>query len=149
LIVLIVLAVAVLLARAVGFAGVETADSWVGATRVGLAVMFCFTASAHFTRMRHDLVRMVPPWAPRPGAVVAFTGVCETLGAIGLLFPATRVVAAAGLILFLIAVFPANVHAARAGVTLRDKPATPLWLRGPMQLLFIVLICWSGLVAER
>ncbi len=35
--------------------------------------------------------------------------------------------------------FPANVRAARTGVTLHGKPATALWLRAPMQFLFIVL----------
>jgi hypothetical protein len=33
----------------------------------------------------------------------------------------------------------ANIHAARAGVTLRGRPATNLWLRIPMQILFIAI----------
>ena len=59
--------------------------------------------------------------------------------------PKTGLQRAAGmaLVLFLIAVFPANVRAARTGVTLRGKPATPLWLRLPLQLLFIGLTIWS------
>jgi uncharacterized membrane protein len=47
-----------------------------------------------------------------------------------------------GLIVFFIAVSPANVRAARSGVALRGKPATGLWLRAPMQLLFIALAWW-------
>ena len=47
------------------------------------------------------------------------------------------------LILFFIAVLPANVHAAQAQVTLRGRSATPLWLRVPMQILFIGLAWWS------
>ncbi len=149
MVVLIVLAVGILVARAVGFVGVEAMNSWPAATRLGLAAMLFFTATAHFTPMRRDLAQMVPPWIPRPEAVVLFTGTCEILGAIGLLLPRTRSVAAVALILFLVAVFPANVHAARAGVTLRGKPATPLWLRAPMQLLFLGLVCWSGLLAAQ
>ena len=57
------------------------------ATRVGLAVMFCFTAAAHFDSMPADLVRMVPPMIPNPEFMVSFTGICEILGAIGLLVP--------------------------------------------------------------
>jgi len=148
MLVLIVLVAGVLISRTLGFVGVEAFDSWPAATRAGLALMFLFTASAHFTSMRHDLARMVPAWMPQPGTVVFLTGFCEILGAIGLLVPATRAAAAVGLILFLIAVFPANVHAARAGVTLRGKPATALALRLPMQILFIVLIWWSGLATR-
>src|SRR5712691_11646054 len=105
--------------------------------------MLFFTASAHFNAMKSDLVRMVPPWIRNPRAIVYFTGFCEVLGAIGLLVPTTRKVAAIALIVFFVAVFPANVRADRERLTLRGKPATPLWLRAPMQLLFILLAWWS------
>jgi uncharacterized membrane protein len=42
----------------------------------------------------------------------------------------------------LIAMFPANVHAARTGVTLRGQPPTPLWFRAPLQLGLIVWAWW-------
>ena len=51
--------------------------------------------------------------------------------------------AAYALIVFFLAVLPANIHAARAGATLRGKPATSLWLRIPMQVLFIGVAFWS------
>src|SRR5438876_193162 len=93
----------------------ETARRGAREPRVGLAVMFVFTAIAHFNAMRADLVKMVPPWVPAPGLMVTFTGLCEIAGAVGLLIPATRPLAAVALIVFLLAVLPANVHAARAG----------------------------------
>jgi uncharacterized membrane protein len=105
--------------------------------------MLLFTASAHFTPMKEDLIRMTPQWVPQPRAMVFVTGLCEIAGAIGLVVPMTRRAAGIALILFFIAVMPANIHAARAGVTLRGRPATPLWLRLPMQILFIVLAWWS------
>jgi uncharacterized membrane protein len=46
------------------------------------------------------------------------------------------------LILFLLAVFPANVKAAREQVSLGGRPATPLALRLPMQVLLIGLTWW-------
>jgi len=70
-------------------------------------------------------------------AVIYFTGVCEILGAIGLLVTTVRRVAAVVLTVLLLAVLPANIHAPRAGVTLRGEVATPLAVRVPMQLLFI------------
>jgi uncharacterized membrane protein len=140
-----VLAVSTLLARGAGAIGLDALDSWPAATRAGLAVMLLFTASAHFTSMRSDLEKMVPPWIRNPRAVIVFTGICEILGAIGLLLPRTRLAAAVALIAFFVAVFPANVRADRRRLTQRGKPATPLWLRAPKQALFILLTWWSGI----
>jgi uncharacterized membrane protein len=149
MIVLTVLIVAIVIARVAGAAGVARLDSWAAAVRLGLAVMLLFTGSAHFTGMRHDLARMVPDAVPYPMAVITFTGLCEILGAIGLLVPGVRRAAGVALVVFFIAVLPANIHAARAGVTLRGEPATPLAVRIPMQLLFIGLTWWSAVSTRK
>jgi uncharacterized membrane protein len=141
---LIVLIVVALLARLAGRLGIVALRNWTAAVRVGLAVMLCFTAAAHFNSMRADLIRMVPPAVPNPEFMVTFTGVCEIVGAIGLLVPQTRRIAAAALVVFLVAVLPANIHAARAEVTLGGAAATPLVPRIALQLLFIGLVCWVG-----
>jgi uncharacterized membrane protein len=60
-----------------------------------------------------------------------------------LLVPGLQRAAGLALIVFLVAVLPANIHAARAKVPLRGRPPTPLWLRVPMQILFIGLAWWS------
>ncbi len=144
---LIVLIVVTLLARGIGQLGVAPLRSWAASTRLGLAGMLCFTAVAHFNHMRPDLVAMVPPSVPNPEFMVTFTGICEVLGAVGLLVPRTRRIAAVALIVFLIAVLPANIHAAQAGVTLGGAPATPLVPRIALQALFIGLVWWSGVRA--
>lgn len=146
---LIVLTVVVLLGRLLGQFGVTHLRDWAACTRLGLAVMFCFTAAAHFNSMRADMIAMVPPSVPYPAFMVTFTGVCEILGALGLLVPQTRRLAAAALIVFLFAVLPANIHAAQAGVTLRGAPATPIVPRIALQVLFMVLIWWSGFRRRR
>ena len=128
--------------RATGAVGVGAVDSWQVATRVGMAVMFAFTAVAHFNRMRPDLIRMVPPQFPNPAALVTFTGILEVLGGVGLMLPALSRWAAVGLALLLIALFPANIHAVRSGATLGGRPATPLALRLPLQLVWIALLIW-------
>jgi uncharacterized membrane protein len=92
--------------------------------------------------MRPDLIRMVPPWLPNPEALVTFTGIAELVGAVGLLVPIVSRWAAVGLALLLVALFPANVHAARAGLILKGRPATPLVIRLPLQLIWIGLLCW-------
>jgi uncharacterized membrane protein len=48
------------------------------------------------------------------------------------------------LIAMLVAIFPANIRAAREGLKVGGRPATRLWLRAPMQILFIGLLSWSG-----
>ena len=146
---LIVLVAATLLARAIGQFAAGPLRDWAAATRVGLAVMFCFTAAAHFNSTRADLIAMVPPFVPNPDFMVTFTGICEILGAIGLLLPLTRRLAAVALIVMLMAILPANIHAARAGVTLRGSPPTPLVPRVALQGLFIGLLWWSGVRQSR
>ena len=145
---LIVLVVVTVLARLTGqlIAGLR---GWAPATRIGLAVMFCFTAAAHFNSMRGDMIRMVPPGVPYPELMVTFTGICEILGAIGLLVWRTRRVAAVALIVFLLAVLPANIHAAMSGATLRGQPPTPLAPRVALQALFIGLVWWSGVRKDQ
>ena len=140
-----VLLISLLLYRAIGALGLAALATWTGATRYALATMLLFTASAHFTKMKRDLVRMMPDWIPRPMALIYFTGVCEIAGAIGLLLPSLRQAAGIALIVFFIVVFPANVKAARTGVAVGGKRTTPLWLRASMQVLFIVLTWWSSL----
>ena len=141
---LLVMSVSILLSRALGAGGLLPVGSWAVATRVGLAVMLLFTASAHFTKMKADLARMVPPALPRPELLVAVTGVLEIAGAVGLLIPSTASLAAYALMALLIAMLPANVNAAKAGVTLRGRPATPLLLRIPLQIVWIGLLWWSA-----
>jgi uncharacterized membrane protein len=130
--------------RAAGALGVRAFLTWRDSGRWALAVMLIFAASAHFTAMRHDLAKMVPAAIPQPLAIIYITGVLEIAGAVGLLFPRTRRLAAICLILFFIAVFPANVKAARENVSIGGNPATALWLRLPMQALFIWLAWWSA-----
>lgn len=146
---LIVLVATTLLARGLGQLGVAALRDWAAATRAGLAVMFCFTAAAHFNSMRPDMIAMVPPFVPNPGFMVTFTGVCEILGAIGLLVPMTRRLAGIALIVMLVAILPANVHAARTGVTLRGAPATPIVPRVALQGLFIGALWWSAVRQSR
>jgi uncharacterized membrane protein len=89
---------------------------------------------------------MVPRVFPRPRFMVYLTGVLEILGAVGLLVPVSRSFAGLGLVVLLVAMFPANVKAARKGIALRGKLPTPLWIRGPMQLLFIGMTLWVALL---
>ena len=112
--VIVALALGTLGARLVGWLGVDYVDSWPQAVAVGLAAMFVMTGVAHFVPpMRRDMIAIVPPRLPAPGLLVTITGVLELVGAVGLLYPPTRIAAAVCLFLLMLVMFPANVYAAR------------------------------------
>jgi uncharacterized membrane protein len=114
--VLIGLILGTLGARLVGWLGVDYVGSWPQAVAVGLAVMFVMTGVAHFVpAMRRDMIAIVPPRLPAAGLLVTITGVLELVGAVGLLYPPTRVAAAVCLFALMLVMFPANVYAARMG----------------------------------
>jgi len=111
---LIILLAGSVAARIVGWLGVDYVDTWGKAIAVGLAAMFVLTGVAHFVPLlRDNLIAIVPPQLPAPGLLVSITGVLEFLGAVGLLVPVTRVAAAVCLLLLMLAMFPANIYAAR------------------------------------
>jgi uncharacterized membrane protein len=115
--------------------------------RIALAVAFVVMGTLHFVPgPARGMAAMIPP-AMRivsPRALVAFTGVCELAGGIGLLLPATRVAAAVCLAVFLVVVFPANAYA--AGKTERFGAfATPLVPRAIMQVVLIGLCVFCAL----
>ena len=134
----------ILAARAAGALGVSSLDSWLPATRAGLALMFLFTGIAHFTRTRADLVRMVPPALPTRELLVTLTGIAELAGAMGLLIPSLARFSAWALAALLVAMFPANVYASRTQHTIGGRPHTPMIIRAPMQVLWIALLMWSA-----
>ena len=117
--------------------------------RWALAAMFLLTASAHFGSRRPDLVRMVPPPFPEPELLVTLTGIAEVLGAAGLLLPRTAPWAAGALALLLVALFPANVHAAREGLTIGGAPVTPLVPRAVLQAVFVAALAVAGRFGRR
>jgi len=143
--VLLVLLVSFILLRGVGWLGVEWLSSWREAGRGALAIMFLITSTAHFSGMKHDLAAMIPEPLPDGLWVIYLTGVFEIAGAIGLLVPRTRRIAAICLVLLMVALFPANVYAALNGIPLGGEAPTPLWLRAPMQLLFIGMLWWTSI----
>jgi uncharacterized membrane protein len=87
---------------------------------------------------------MMPEVLPAPLALVYISGVAEIMGGLGLILPATRKLAAWGLILLLLAVFPANVNMAVNDLPLGATPVPTwaLWARLPLQLVGIAWAYW-------
>lgn len=113
--------------------------------RIALSTLFAFTGVSHFL-LTEPMAQMVPPPFP-PVATVYATGVLEILGAIGLLLPGSRRLAAWCLFVFLVAVFPANVYAAMNATDLGGHVGGPayLWQRAPLQILFLAWTWYFGI----
>ena len=143
---LLVLLLSLLFMRGLGVAGIGLFASWPSDVANALALMLLLTASVHFTKTKEDLIRMVPAVFPFRPQIATITGLLELLGAVGLLIPATRGAAGICLALLFVAMFPANVRGAVRKLSLRGRPATPLWLRVPMQFVFIGAALFAALV---
>ena len=119
-------------------------DKTVRAAATALLGAFFIVAGAnHFV---HPSVyqRIVPPSLPAPALLVAISGAAEILGGIGVLLPATRKLAGAGLIVLLVAVFPANAYMAQHAQLYRDiASAAILDIRLPFQAVLIGWVWWA------
>jgi len=134
---LITLLLGTIAARCIGWLGVGYVNGWPAALAVGLAAMFILTGFAHFApRLRRDLIAIVPPRLPAPGHLVTITGLLELLGAAGLLLPVARVAAAVCLLVLMVAMFPANIYAARMPNPPKSM-TTQLPLRIAIEVVFL------------
>ena len=109
-----------------------------------LAALFIVSGTLHFVRTDFYL-RLMPPYLPAHRELVYLSGVIEFGLGVLLLVPRYTRLAAWGLIATLIAVFPANLHAAMtAGTPEAALPGEPLWqwLRLPVQAVFIAWAYW-------
>ncbi|GAB3978705.1 DoxX family protein [Spirosoma terrae] len=102
------------------------------------AVTYVAAGLNHFINPKMYLAIM-PPYIPSHKLMVVLSGIAEVMLGVGLLFPATRSLSAWGIILLLVAVFPANVYMATSN-RFRRFPAWLRWARLPLQG---VLIWWA------
>jgi uncharacterized membrane protein len=127
-----------------GHSGVLYFQGWQHALRAGLGIMFFLTASAHWGKRRPDLIAMVPASFPRAPLLVTLTGIAEIAGAIALQIPALASFAALGLFLMLIAIFPANVFAARNRLRIGGRSVPALLPRTLIQVVFLVALWFAA-----
>ena len=110
-------------------------------TRVIFGVFFIAAGANHF-RSPQFYEAIMPPYLPWPYALVILSGIAETVLGIGLLIPKTSQYSAWGLILLLVAVFPANIHMATHPELYPTIPQIALWIRLPLQGLLILWAYW-------
>ena len=110
---------------------------------VGVGVLH-FAAPAGF-------VKIVPAFLPAPLALVYISGFFEIAGGLGLLVTRVHRLAAWGLIALYVAVFPANINMALHDIQPSGGhiPTALLWLRLPLQILFIAAAWWLSRPSTR
>lgn len=110
-------------------------------------ILFVVSGISHFV-FPDVYLRIVPPLLPQPKYLVAISGIAEIAGGLGILVSTTRRVAAFGLVLLLIAVFPANIYMAVAHVPSTGSAGKSWlhWLRLPLQ---VPLIWWAWRYTRR
>ena len=108
-----------------------------------MAYFYINVGIKHFTEPEWFL-QIYPPLLPFGLAAVYISGFFEVLFGIMLLIPKTRYYAGWGLIVLLIAVFPANIYLAYTNGAAMDISAATAWGRLPFQALFIALAYWHS-----
>lgn len=108
---------------------------------IALCIMLLFTAMGHF-KFPDGMAKMIPSFIPSKKELVFITGVLEILAGLALLFPLFRYSAGVFLILFFIAILPANIYAAINQLdyqkgTYDGNGLKYLWFKIPMQLFLI------------
>ena len=116
-------------------------ERWRTALRLLLAVIFFIAGVLHIAHPR-PFVNIVPDWVPMAYQVVIVTGVCEVLGAFGLLIPRLRRLAGIMLALYAVCVFPANVKHAIHDLTIGGPGALGWGYHGPRLPFQLVIIWW-------
>ena len=139
--VLVVLAGTYVLARLLpSRRGRSSAD----AARVAMATAMGVAGASHLANPR-PFVQHLPAFVPARERVILGTGLLEMLLGAALAAPTRRrreiaLVLAA----YLIAVFPANVYVAVAGVRIEGLPgASHPWIRLPLQAVYVAWTFWA------
>jgi uncharacterized membrane protein len=112
-----------------------------------MALIYIFGGINHFVTTSF-YTAMMPPYLPAPLALVYLSGVCELVLGIAVLVPATRRLAAWGIIALLVAIYPANLYMWTSHMELNGKeiPTAFHVIRLGAQLF---LIYWAWTFARR
>lgn len=118
--------------------------------RISMALMLIATGIAHFTSS--DLmVEMMPEFLPAKREIVYFTGVCELLAVFGLIWDKSARLTSVLLIVFFLAVLPANIVGSIKEVRLGGMENGVIYLlfRVPLQIFFIFWVYYFGIRMNR
>ncbi|RZJ70900.1 DoxX family membrane protein [Flavobacterium sp.] len=104
-----------------------------------MAGLYILAGLNHFRKPRL-YARMIPDYLPNPKLLNILSGIAEISLGIGLCIPAVSRYSAVGIIVLLIAIFPANVYMLTNESAALGLPKWVRLVRLPLQLL---LIAWA------
>jgi uncharacterized membrane protein len=112
-----------------------------------MGLLYVAAGTLHFVFTQRYMA-MVPSYLPAHRALVWISGAAELAGGVGVLapFPVLQRAAARGLVVLLLAVFPANVSMIGNHAAYPRIPVWALWARLPMQ---VPLLYWAWLYARQ
>ena len=113
--------------------------SWRHAAQYGLGIAFVVAGTSHLVNTT-PFEQHLPEWVPAATTIIVISGIAEIVLGFALV-TARRSAPVVGLAaaVFLVAVFPANVYVAVAGVDVDGLPGGLYpWLRLPLQAVFVV-----------
>lgn len=103
-----------------------------------MTAFYVFAGVSHFAKPMFFL-KIMPSWVPFPEKVNLMVGAIEVILSLGLLVPFFRVYAAWGIIVLLVAVFPANIYHYQLARQ-KNKQVIATLIRLPVQGL---LLYWA------
>ena len=108
-----------------------------------IVMSWCYISAGllHFTNTNWFL-QIVPPYLPLKLELVYVSGFFEIIFGLMLVLPSWRYYAGWGLVLLLIAVYPANIYLAQTNGAAMNTSALVAWGRLPFQFLFIGIAYW-------
>ena len=112
-----------------------------------MSLLYISSGVQHFANASW-FMKIMPPYLSFHKELVYLSGVFEIILGTMLLFEKTRFLAGWGLILLLIAVFPANIYAAQTNGASMGTSAAVSWGRLPFQAVFIALAYWHTKVQK-
>lgn len=107
--------------------------------RLLLSAFFILAGIMHFEKTPAYL-SVMPPYIPHPFAAVYVSGLFEVLLGLLVIPVKTRRLAGWGLIVLLLAVFPANIHMALHPELFPRIPVWMLYLRLPVQFMLMIWV---------
>ena len=104
-----------------------------------MGLLYVFAGINHFKNPRLYL-KIIPPYFPNPKLLNQISGLAEIILGIGVCLPLFYSIASTGIIILLIAVFPANLYMFQNKKARLGLPKWVTLLRLPLQL---ILIYWA------
>jgi len=107
-----------------------------------LGILLVLAGINHFIMAEEVYLKIMPPYLGWHKELVFLSGLIEIGLGVLLLVPQYRKIAAWGIILLLIAVFPANIYLAQTNGAVLGVSPLVAWGRLPLQILFLLWAWW-------